>query len=36
MGIAVCYIVPVNDKAMAALRRKAAPSHNMAAMSHDR
>jgi hypothetical protein len=35
MGIAVGYFVPVNDKAMAALRRKARPSHNMAATSHD-
>ena len=35
MGIAVGYFVPANDKAMAALRRKAKPAHDMAAMSHD-
>jgi len=35
MGIAVGYFVPADDKAMAALRHKAKPSHNMAAMSHD-
>ena len=35
MGIAVGYFVPVDDKLMAALRRKTKPSHDMAAMSHD-
>src|SRR6266404_4101129 len=35
MGIAVGYFVPANDKAVAALRRKAKPGHDMAAMSHD-
>jgi hypothetical protein len=35
MGIAVGYFVPADDKAMAALRRKAKPVHDMAAMSHD-
>src|SRR5712664_1772987 len=35
MGIAVGYFVPANDKAMAALRRKAKPTHDMATMSHD-
>jgi len=35
MGIAVGYFVPANDKPMAALRRKAKPTHDMAAMSHD-
>jgi hypothetical protein len=35
MGIAVGYFVPVDDKAMAALRRKSKPAHDMAAMSHD-
>jgi hypothetical protein len=35
MGIAVGYFVPVDDKVMAALRRKTKPNHDMAAMSHD-
>jgi hypothetical protein len=35
MGIAVGYFVPANDKAMAGLRRKTKPAHDMAAMSHD-
>jgi hypothetical protein len=35
MGIAVGYFVPADDKVMAALRRKAKPSHNIAAMSHE-
>jgi hypothetical protein len=35
MGIAVGYFVPANDKAMAGLRRKTRPTHDMAAMSHD-
>ncbi len=35
MGIAVGYFVPTNDKVMGALRRKAKPTHDMAAMSHD-
>jgi hypothetical protein len=35
MGIAVGYFVPVDDKVMAALRRKTKPSHDMATMSHD-
>jgi len=35
MGIAVGYFVPADDRAMAALRRKAKPTHAMAAMSHD-
>jgi hypothetical protein len=35
MGIAVGYFVPTDDSKMAALRRKAKPSHDMAAMSHD-
>src|SRR6267143_1496154 len=35
MGIAVGYFVPADDKAMAALRRKAKTTHDMAAMSHD-
>jgi hypothetical protein len=35
MGIAVGYFVPADDKAMAALRRKAKPAHDMAVMSHD-
>ena len=36
MGIAVGYFFPANDKAMAALRRKTKPAHDMAGMSHDR
>jgi hypothetical protein len=36
MGIAVGYFVPADDKAMAALRRKAKTTHDMAAMSPDR
>jgi len=35
MGIAVGYFVPADDKVMGALRRKAKPAHDMAAMSHD-
>jgi hypothetical protein len=35
MGIAVGYFVPVDDKVMAALRRKTKPNHDMAGMSHD-
>jgi len=35
MGIAVGYFVPSNDVKMAALRRKAPPTHEMAGMSHD-
>ena len=35
MGIAVGYFVPADDKAMAALRRKAKPAHDMAVISHD-
>jgi hypothetical protein len=35
MGIVVGYFVPVDDKVMAALRRKTKPTHDMAAMSHD-
>src|SRR6266850_2472485 len=36
MGIADGYFVPADDKARAALRRKAKPAHDMAGMSHDR
>jgi hypothetical protein len=35
MGIAVGYFVPADDAKMAALRRKAKPTHDMAGMSHD-
>ena len=35
MGIAVGYFVPADDAKMAALRRKAKPTHEMAGMSHD-
>ncbi len=35
MGIAVGYFVPSDDKAMAALRRKSKPSHEMAGMTHE-
>ena len=35
MGIAVGYFVPSDDTKMAALRRKAPATHDMAAMSHD-
>ena len=35
MGIAVGYFVATDDAKMAALRRKAKPSHDMAGMSHD-
>jgi hypothetical protein len=35
MGIAVGYFVPADDSRMAALRREAKPSHDMATMSHD-
>jgi len=35
MGIAVGYFVAADDTRMAALRRNAAPPHNMAGMSHD-
>jgi hypothetical protein len=35
MGIAVGYFVPVDDKAMSALRRKPKFSHNMVEMSPD-
>jgi len=35
MGIAVGYFVPRDDSKMAALRRKAAATHEMAGMSHD-
>lgn len=35
MGIAVGYFVPNDDSRMAALRRKSAPMHEMAGVSHD-
>jgi hypothetical protein len=35
MGIAVGYFAATEDAKMAALRRKAAPAHDMAGMSHD-
>jgi hypothetical protein len=35
MGIAVGYFAAADDAKMAALRRKAAPTHDMAGMSHD-
>jgi hypothetical protein len=35
MGILVGYFAPANDAAMASLRHKAAPPHEMAGMSHD-
>ena len=35
MGIAVGYFAPTDDTKMAALRRKAPPTHEMAGMSHD-
>jgi len=35
MGIAVGYFAAVDDAKMAGLRRKAAPAHDMAGMSHD-
>ena len=35
MGIAVGYFAPADDAKMAALRRKAKPTHEMAGMSHD-
>src|SRR5436309_7805690 len=35
MGIAVGYFVATDDAKMAALRRKAKPTHDMAGMSHD-
>ena len=35
MGIAVGYFVATDDARMAALRRAAKPTHNMASMSHD-
>ncbi len=35
MGIAVGYFVAADDAKMAALRRKAEPTHDMAGMSHD-
>jgi len=36
MGIVVGYFAPTNDAAMAWLRHKAAPPHEMAGMTHDR
>jgi hypothetical protein len=35
MGIVVGYFAPANDAAMASLRHKAAPPHEMAGMTHD-
>ena len=35
MGIVVGYFAPSNDAAMASLRHKAAPPHDMAGMTHD-
>ena len=35
MGIVVGYFVPADDAAMASLRHKAAPPHEMAGMRHD-